>query len=75
MENMRQNEDIRAEMQEIQLKLQKKLAECCATFELHPEINTLRQQIDALRKECTHLNTNHEIELYNGRCIYCGKKM
>jgi len=26
---MRQNEDIRAEMQEIQLKLQKKLADCC----------------------------------------------
>lgn len=69
------NEEIRQVIMNHQLEIQKCLESCCNTFELNPEILAHKKAIDALREECTHLNTNHEIQTFNGRCIYCGKAM
>lgn len=69
------NEEIREAIQAQQRKIQEILATSNNTFELNPEILKHKKSIDALRAECTHLNVNHEMQTFNGRCIYCGKHM
>ena len=68
------NEEIREKIHEFQLKIQESLTKS-HSFELNPEIIKYKEAIDNLRKECTHLNPNHEVQTFNGRCIYCGTKM
>jgi len=69
------NEEIREAILKHQFEIQKCLEGCCNTFELNPEIVRHKKSIDALRNECTHLNTNHEIQTFNSRCVYCGKHL
>ena len=69
------NEEIRQVILNHQLEIQKCLESCCGTFELNPTIAHHKKCIDELRNECTHLNTNHEIQTFKGHCIYCGKVM
>ena len=68
------NEEIREKIREHQMAIQKELAKSY-NFELNPEIMKHKAAIDTLRNECTHLNHNHEIQTFNGRCIYCGNKI
>lgn len=69
------NEEIREAIHARQMKIQEILATSNNTFELNPDILKHKKSIDALRAECTHLNTNHEMQTFNGRCVYCGKHM
>lgn len=69
------NEEIRQAILGHQEEIQKCLVDSHNTFELNPEILKHKKCIDALRAECTHLNPNHEVQTFNGRCIYCGKAM
>jgi DNA-binding protein H-NS len=69
------NEEIREAIQQQQQKIQEILITSSNTFELNPEILKHKKAIDALRTKCTHLNTNHEAQTFNGRCVYCGKAM
>lgn len=67
------NEEIRQEILNHQAEIQKCLTDCCGKFELNPSIAFHKKSIDELRAQCTHLNTDHELKTFNGRCIYCGK--
>lgn len=67
------NEEIRQTIMEHQLEIQKCLEMTCGKFELNPDIAKHKKCIDDLRSKCTHLNTNHEAQTFNGRCVYCGK--
>lgn len=69
------NEEIKNKIQEYQLEIQKELARGGYNFELNPKIMEYKHAIDQLRCECSHLNTNHEIQTFNGRCVYCGAKL
>ena len=69
------NEEIRESIKAHQNEIQKELAHSYGHFELNPEIAKHKKAIDELRTQCNHLNTNHEIQTFNGRCIYCGTKM
>ena len=69
------NEEIRQEILNQQAEIQKLLTENSTTFELNPKIAEHKKNIDKLRAKCTHLDTNHEVRVFNGRCLYCGKKM
>ena len=69
------NEEIRQVVMEHQIEIQKILESCCNTFELNSDIMAHKNAINALREQCTHLNSNHEIQAFNGYCIYCGKLM
>lgn len=68
------NEEIRATIQQYQIEL-KNLIENQSSFELNTAISTYHNKIKQLRKQCTHLSANHEKQIFNGRCIYCGEKL
>ena len=69
------NEDIRKEVLTHQAEIQKILAENTNTFVLNEGILKHKKAIDELRKQCSHVNANHEVETFNNHCVYCGKKM
>lgn len=75
METTMTNEEIRQQVLLHQLEIQKCLEECAGKFELNPKITEHKKSIDKLRRECTHLDTNHEEKVRNGFCYYCGKRM
>lgn len=68
------NEEIRATIQQYQREL-RGLIENQSSFELNTEISTYQNKIKKLRKQCTHLDTNHEKQVFNGRCMFCGEKL
>ena len=41
-------------------------------FELNVDIVRYRKEINELRKQCTHTNSNFEKMVRGGRCLYCG---
>lgn len=41
-------------------------------FELNTDIVRYRKEINELRKQCTHTNSNFEKMVRGGRCLYCG---
>lgn len=65
------NEEIREKIQKYQEQLQ---ANLLPTFELNPEIANIREKIKSLQQVCSHCN-EHKFQLFNGRCIYCGKNV
>ena len=69
------NEEIRIEILGHQKAIQSCLASCCSTFELSTEITEHKKAIDKLRQQCTHVNTNHEVQKVGKYCAYCGKTM
>ena len=75
MEIALSNEEIRALIKAHQNEIQKALMLNCNSFELNPIIAEHKAEIDKLRAQCNHLNPNHEIQTFNGYCIYCGTKM
>lgn len=44
-------------------------------FELNTDIVRYRKEINELRKECSHVNSNFEKMIRSGRCIYCGSEV
>ena len=44
-------------------------------FELNADIVRYRKEINDLRKECSHINSNYEKMTRGGRCIYCGTEV
>lgn len=73
MEITMNNEEIKLAIMEHQKEIKKCLEECSCSFELNPGVVYHRKCIDDLREECTHLNNNHELQIVEYRCAYCGK--
>lgn len=44
-------------------------------FELNIDIVQYRKEINELRKQCTHINSNFEKMVRGGRCLYCGSEV
>lgn len=44
-------------------------------FELNTDIVRYRKEINELRKQCTHTNSNFEKMVRGGRCLYCGSEV
>lgn len=44
-------------------------------FELNTDVVRYRKEINELRKECTHVNPNHERMIRGGKCVYCGTEV
>lgn len=44
-------------------------------FELNTDIVRYRKEINELRKQCTHTNSNFEKMVRGRRCLYCGSEV
>lgn len=71
---MMNNEEIRATIQQHQNALLEHLTEK-GTFELDETAAQHQKAIRELRQKCDHLNPDGKIQVFNGRCIYCGTKI
>lgn len=65
------NEEIFEEIESRKQKIRNILSDN-PNFELNTDIVRYRKEINELRKQCSHVNTNHERMVRGGRCIYCG---
>lgn len=72
---MMNNEEIHEAILQHQAAIQESISKSNSTFEFNEEVAQHKKSIDELRKQCSHLNPNHEVQLFNGRCIYCGARL
>lgn len=72
---MMNNEEIRQAISDHQAAIQESIEQSSGIFEFNESIAKHKKCIDELRKQCSHLNLNHEVQLFNGRCIYCGTRV
>ena len=69
------NEKIKELIQEHQAEIKVALFSNCSNFELNNIIVKHKEEIKLLQAQCNHMNFNHEFEIENGYCAYCGTKM
>lgn len=69
------NEEIRTLIHQKQETLHTLMETTKQMFVLNDEIYKCKQEICCLQKQCSHVNTNHELQTENGYCIYCGRKL
>lgn len=69
------NQEISRKIQTLNNELRQEVFGSAANFTLNQNISLIRNKIKALEEQCTHRNNSGEFELYEGHCVYCGKKM